>query len=856
MTQPAEQENPLAIEFATSFQRLTDNAPFPWQADLYSRLCSGQVPQACVIPTGLGKTSVIAIWFLARLENASLPRRLVYVVNRRTVVDQTTDEVTKLRGRLSEIGMSVDDLAISTLRGQFADNRAWSADPSRPAVTCGTVDMIGSRLLFSGYGVGFKAKPLHAGFLGQDVLLVHDEAHLEEPFQRLAAGIEEVQECFSGERVAPRLHVMALTATPRGVKDPLRITAADQEAAKERLDAAKRLVLVPAERDADVFNKIVEHAHALHSRDRAVLVFVRTVEGVRRVVEGLRKNKIPENCIGQLTGTIRGKERDELVKTPLFKRFLPEPEYDTASTVYLVCTSAGEVGVNISADDLVCDLSPFDSMAQRFGRVNRFGKCMGVDGSTVTVVYPKEFDYKDPLKDSREKTLRLLERLQSVSPNALEALPQEARERAFTPTPECLPLTDILIDGWSLTSVRARMPGRPPVEPYLHGIADYQQPETWVAWREEVGEITKEMFDDHPPQDLLDAYELKPHELLRDSSKRVFAELRTLAERFGDESVWVVDEFGHVESSKLQALTARGEKPIRNCIVLLPHDIGGLDPHGMLNGALHAAGDSSQAINNDVADQILGIDGRQLRVRVDDRKDPRARGMRLVRIIRWPRSEDSDSVEVEPRVWYWFERPAIQENSRHALHPVTLDIHVGDVERELDEILSRLSLDTRIVKALRLAARWHDLGKRRERWQSSIGRKDNLRDIWFAKSGSSWVSHREGGYRHESGSLLDVTRLDECAEFGTLDAGEQDIVLHVIACHHGMARPHFNPDQMLDDNHPVEAAETMSIQVARRFARLQRRFGHWGLAYIESIFRAADWRASAFPSQYFLTADQ
>jgi len=149
--------------FKTSFQLLTDNFPFPWQTDLYVRLLAGEVPAACVVPTGLGKTSVIAIWFLARLENASLPRRLVYVVNRRTVVDQTTDEVTKLRGKLSEIGMSVDDLAISTLRGQFADNREWSADPSRPAVICGTVDMIGSRLLFGGYGVGFKGRPLHAG---------------------------------------------------------------------------------------------------------------------------------------------------------------------------------------------------------------------------------------------------------------------------------------------------------------------------------------------------------------------------------------------------------------------------------------------------------------------------------------------------------------------------------------------------------------------------------------------------------------------------------------------------------------------------------------------------------------------
>jgi CRISPR-associated endonuclease/helicase Cas3 len=145
---------------------------------------------------------------------ANVPRRLVYVVNRRTVVDQTTNEAIKLQVNAAKIG--INHLAISTLRGQFADNQKWSVDPSVPAIICGTVDMIGSRLLFSGYRIGFKGRPLHAGFLGQDALLVHDGAHLEPAFQKLIEAIQcEQDRC----KEFARFQVMELTATTRTTRD-------------------------------------------------------------------------------------------------------------------------------------------------------------------------------------------------------------------------------------------------------------------------------------------------------------------------------------------------------------------------------------------------------------------------------------------------------------------------------------------------------------------------------------------------------------------------------------------------------------------------------------------------------------
>src|SRR5581483_11958694 len=125
------------------FEHLAGNKPFPWQRKLYNELVRKQFRTHCDVPTGLGKTSVIAIWLLAvayHAQNRSLdrfPRRLVYVVNRRTVVDQATREAERFRKALTEKPelkpvadalqtLAIDGdgppLAISTLRGQFADN--------------------------------------------------------------------------------------------------------------------------------------------------------------------------------------------------------------------------------------------------------------------------------------------------------------------------------------------------------------------------------------------------------------------------------------------------------------------------------------------------------------------------------------------------------------------------------------------------------------------------------------------------------------------------------------------------------------------------------------------------------------
>ena len=292
------------IDFSSCFKALTDlgesETPFPWQQKLFDEYVQKRFRATCDIPTGLGKTSVIAVWLLALAYHARLgthfdfPRRLVYVVNRRTVVDQATDEAEKMRKaldndpRLKYVAEALQamgaveskyPLAISTLRGQLADNAEWRQDPARPAVIVGTVDMIGSRLLFSGYGRGFKSRPLHAGFLGQDTLLVHDEAHLEPAFQELLeAIIEEQERC----KDFMRLHVMAMTATTRshGDHEPPLFTEEDRAHIEvdRRIHAKKRIHFHPVDDEKKIANEIVKYAQEYKASGKAILIYARKVK--------------------------------------------------------------------------------------------------------------------------------------------------------------------------------------------------------------------------------------------------------------------------------------------------------------------------------------------------------------------------------------------------------------------------------------------------------------------------------------------------------------------------------------------------------------------------------------------------
>ena len=871
------------IEFNSSFKALTGHMPLRWQARLFDLMLSGRIPRVCDLPTGLGKTSVITIWLIALCQQAleghvTLPRRLVYIVNRRTVVDQATALVEATRKRLlnpdapswaehSDTLKTLDSalrvmytgespIAVSTLRGELADNEEWKDDPARAAIIVGTIDMIGSKLLFSGYGDSLRSRPRHAGLIGQDSLVIHDEAHLTPAFGELLRGVQKEQ--VSDYEFHP-IRIMELSATQRqaitdGDVFQLEAEDRDDDIVAERLDAKKLMRLHEAGNgDRPLTAKLSDLALKHEQSSRKVVIYVRTPKLAQDVMKELRKQlgADSDNRTALLTGTIRGHERDKLVsENPVYRAML-DSEIDLDATVYLVSTSAGEVGIDIDADHMVCDLTALDSMIQRLGRVNRRG---GADReANVDIVWqPSQEEPRRPsgfalalaatLKHLRSWSERS-DGSVNVSPDSLrsllESLSMDDREAAFTPKPPTVPVDDVLFDDWSMTSV-PDVPGRPAVSSYLHGRTD-DPPETYVAWRKEVSLFDRYGLDSDTGEDRLArewfrTCRIRSNERVSGQTDQVWRFLGNLLrslrrqQESADYCVVLLDRRLNAERTSLSDLLDRRDRQWLNYkTVVLPAEVGGLDQYGMLDHTI-------SEVTPDVADSFEpGLERK--RVLPDQPAAPRTGSwVERRRVTLKYSDDDSNPGDTEPveLILLMPNRRIATDEPEFSRIRQTLCEHTERIMSHMEDISVRLDLSHEITSALVTAAKWHDKGKDRAIWQSYARNESD--DEPLAKSPSYRSPHVLVGYRHEFGSLLDAMRDPE-----VLAHSESDLILHLIASHHGRARPSFAPTAF--DRTRV-GNESANFETMRRFGMLQKRFGRWSLAWLEACLHCADVAAS------------
>src|SRR5262249_55585675 len=133
------------------------------------------------------------------------------------------------------------------MRGGMYRDDSWVKAPNQPTVCVSTVDQVGSRLLFRGYGVSEYARPVHAALTGNDALYLVDEAHLSQPFLKTLQAVR----CYRGGPWAKHslggpFEVVEISATAEGEGE--RFTLADEDHAdpelSKRLNAPKPARLV------------------------------------------------------------------------------------------------------------------------------------------------------------------------------------------------------------------------------------------------------------------------------------------------------------------------------------------------------------------------------------------------------------------------------------------------------------------------------------------------------------------------------------------------------------------------------------------------------------------------------------
>lgn len=897
---------------------------FPWQERLLRQFMDGHLPEALDLPTGLGKTSVMAIWLLARAAGAKLPRRLVYVVDRRAVVDQATRVADYLHefveGRKevrAALGLDDGGLPVSTLRGKHVDNRKWLEDPSAPAIIVGTVDMIGSRLLFEGYGVSWKMRPYHAGLLGADSLFVLDEAHLVPPFERLLETVTRAC-CFQRTRnegaenaepsgtanerglgpspeardLVPPVRLLSLSATGRRVEDAFELTDedyADPEVGK-RLGAEKLLDIQPPVASKDFAKRIAESAWGLRGdTPKRILVFCdarRDAEAVHSNLVSFTKGESDVVEVELFVGARRVYERQQAAEWLEKHGFLAGGSAPSTTTI-LVATSAAEVGVDLDADAAVMDLVEWERMVQRLGRVNRRG---GRRARVIVIPVEEESDDTGKKKGERkkgeakkdDKALRraaCLELLQALprkdggfdaSPAALTALREGWSEQihaASTPAPLHPPLVRPLLEAWAMTSL-AEHPGRPEAEPWLRGWQEGAAPETTIVFRRYLPVVSTGANAEPFASDALEAFmeAAGPHkaeelvverdDALRWLRKRV--EAVTKAKKPGDpeDEVWAVVVHGarHGKVVKKNLLDdprsrAEIERLLAGGILFVDERLGGLR-----NGLL--APDEDVPANGEPLDlsrseeSILPFRVVREEGGADDPSNTAEGGPSIAEADEKWRPEKRFAVDFnpdgEPTAHLVVERridsaPRSESGRAVSSREQELEEHQSWVEDEAARLAERLGLQPSIAEALRVAARLHDEGKRARRWQEAFApNPSEAREGKRILAKSTRAPRRSvlGKYRHELGSLR---RMEDHPRFVALDPLAQDLALHLVAAHHGRARPVLPID---DAEEPPSKLVERARQVALRFDRLTQHFGPWGLAWLESLLRAADQKAS------------
>ena len=900
------------------------NYPFSWQEEVLDHICEhGVWPERINAPTGSGKSSVVDIHLFANALAAvgaapRVPRRLCVTVGRRALVDSQATRADKILDRMGKALANESDesdilrrvaealqsfqtrndkqgsgpFEVGHIRGELSNRTLPVTDISACAIIAATPDMYGSRALFRGYGSTKAARPRETALLTMDTVMVLDEAHMNRQLLHTTQRIAELQKREVNLGV-PTLQVVETTATPSTEDSESTTLGVDIEALdspndKElhrRVYSQKELVLRPIDKwdgkpgnaatvnaAVDAIKEFLAHREAGEGSEEAHTIgcIVNHVRTAIAIKEALVKNKVLEKAkeVQLLVGRMRPYDLENL-QAEHSGLFTTEGD---KSVKVVVATQTLEVGIDVDFADLVTELAPASSLAQRFGRVNRLGHR---DDSKVVVIEPASGDlvkkdappYKAVDLSNAYGWLEALNGAEnpSVNPAAMVKNPpvQSSPERLLYQRPEWPDLLE-----FSRTDENPY--DEPDLDLWLHDSLDAETAMGGVIVRDNLPSNTSAAMEIlkisyFAPSDLETfPANLKILQEILDYQDEHGVKPRKFLYRQGEISLWQDADHGDESNQSLAPgdvlLLDTGSVPFTNQGIAvtqreLPSTKDKLEAVPFLDDAELYVYEKCANREEDFR-EYLGLSPEEVAELLDTQSTDGKK-----RIASELSTEAEDGQEVIS--WYAKVTNATEKKSVEGSDiaqelvlsaPVLLDDHQNDVAERTRQIAENLGLAPEFSEALELAAKYHDEGKRDLRFQQMLGADAETGAL--AKSGRRSVAEAyrarsrsalPRGWRHEQLSALMVAASPE-------KVGEhRDLVLRIIGCSHGHGRFSFAHDAgfLLKEGYLPEGTdyEALKEQATRLFnvgywdnlmEQTSRTYGPYATAYLEAVERAAD----------------
>ena len=865
-----------ADDFNSFFKELwEDKEPFPWQSALMKMVAEQAWPETLDLPTSAGKTATIdiAIFHLALeadkppLERRA-PVRILFTIDRRLVVDDAYRRACYIRDRLAEakcgilsevaerlarLANSNEPLKVIELRGGLPREPVFIQNPNQPTIVLSTVDQVGSRLLFRGYGVSQSMRPIYAALVGTDSMLILDEAHLSKPFEETLRWIRRYQsDAWAEEPIRRPITVVRMTATPSNNNEGVTLLKDadwDHPVLGPRLNCAKLASLVsikwdkedPEETHRVLLETLTSKAQELMEKmsDAPVIgIVVNRVATARQIFERPRS----KGDAVLLIGRTRPLDRDELVKDYLPRMRAGRDEGHNPRPLYVVATQTIEVGADIDFDGLVTEAAALDALRQRFGRLNRLGTRTQVDAAIVYVDYGrnKNIDpiYGTALVDTWKwmKQKAGNRKVIDFGIRAMKAMLQnEDVASLLTPgkaVPVLLPAhMDMFVQTMPVPTVE------PEVASYLHGKKTEPE-EVQVAWRADLPEELKpedelkiiEMASALPPTQL-EVLAL-PVRAIRDFLAGLGREDITDVE--GGESE---DEI-EIRHERRYAVLWRNEdlsiihgpnEIAPGDRLVMPSSYGGLDEFGWHPESKRSVRDiGDEAASRFHGRQTLRIHGSMFSQWSDDLEITN-KAEKLLRdcLDRFDEGEDLSNLCYElienllglplkenvklklaklqlnrteipyPGGVLLQQRPEITKSAK--LMRIPLDEHCIDVSELAGSFAVACGFPDEIVRNEMFAGRFHDIGKADPRFQlwlyegnPIVMRKANellAKSVRAADWKTIGINRNQAGYPAGTRHECYSAAMVEENEHALDRSDDMELVVYLIGTHHGRGRP-------------------------------------------------------------------